>query len=206
MGYRATARALTAVLALAIAHGGATSAADVADVAVDVERHAGSVVVDASVMVDADARTAWRVLTDYGRYREFVPGLRASRVIAREGAHVTVEQTGLAPWWLLRVPIAVTYQIVESPPTSLRSRADVPGTGVLRSTYALTSAGSALRLRYTGTLTVAPGFLAPLREVAVEQAIAGHMRALADEMDRQARSHGSRMVDGARAGEPVRHR
>ncbi|HEV2218948.1 MAG TPA: SRPBCC family protein [Casimicrobiaceae bacterium] len=213
MGYRATASALSVVLALAIAHGGTA-----ADVAIDVERHAGSVVVDASVIVDADATTAWRVLTDYGRYREFVPGLRASRVIAREGAHVTVEQTGLAPWWLLRVPMAVTYDIVESAPASLRSRADIPGTGVLRSTYALTPAGSALRLRYTGTLTVAPGFLAPLREVAVEQAIGGHLRALAGEMARQARSHasnamerparnpGSRMADGARAGEPVRHR
>ncbi len=203
MGYRATATALSVVFVLAVAHGGATSAADVA---VDVERHAGSVVVDASVIVDADARTAWRVLTDYGRYREFVPGLRASHVIAREGTHVTVEQTGLAPWWLLRVPIAVTYEIVESPPASLRSRADIPGTGVLRSTYALTPAGSALHLRYTGTLTIAPGFLAPLREVAGEQAIAAHMRALADEMERQARIDGSRMVDGARAGEPVRHR
>ncbi len=203
MGYRAAAKALPVVFALAIAHGGLASAADVA---VDVERHAGSVVVDASVIVDADAGTAWHVLTDYARYREFVPGLRASRVIAREGTHVTVEQTGLAPWWLLRVPIAVTYAIVESPPSSLRSRADIPGTGVLRSTYALAPAGTALRLRYTGTLTIAPGFLAPLREVAGEQAIAGHMRALADEMERQAHSHGSRMADGTRAGEPVRHR
>lgn len=201
MGYRATARALSVVFALAVAHGAAAS-----DVAVDVERHAGSVVVDASVIVDADATTAWRVLTDYGRYPEFVPGLRASRVIAREGARVTVEQTGLAPWWLLRAPIAVTYEIVESPPSSLRSRADIPGAGVLRSTYALTPAGSALRLRYSGTLTVAPGFLAPLREVAVEQAIGAHMRALADEMERQARNHGSRMADGVRAAEPMRHR
>ncbi|MBU6485348.1 MAG: SRPBCC family protein [Betaproteobacteria bacterium] len=213
MGYRATARALFVVLALAVARSGAAS-----DVAVDVERHAGSVVVDASVIVDADATTAWRVLTDYGRYPEFVPGLRASRVIAREGARVTVEQTGLAPWWLLRVPIAVTYEIVESPPASLRSRADIPGTGVLRSTYTLTPAGSALRLRYTGSLTIAPGFLGPLREVAVEQAITGHMRALAGEMERQARNHKSngmerqapnhrsRMADGAPAGEPVRHR
>ena len=213
MGYRATARALWVVLALAIAHGVAAS-----DVAVDIERHAGSIVVHASVIVDADATTAWRVLTDYGRYPEFVPGLRASRVIAREGARVTVEQTGLAPWWLFRVPTAVTYDIVESPPSSLRSRADIPGTGVLRSTYALAPAGGALRLRYTGTLTVAPGFLAALREVAIEQAIAGHMRAIADEMERQARNHnsngtkrqarnhGSRMADGVRAAEPVRHR
>lgn len=197
---RALAVARVGAMAIATAYGNPAAAAEVT---VDIRPDGDEVVVTASAIVDADVAIAWRVLTDYDRYRDFVPGLRTSRVVAREGTQVTVEQTGVAPLWLLRLPMTVTYHIVESPPTSLRSRAETPGAGLLRSTYALTpvTASGATRLDYRGALTVAPGPVAPLREAAAERAIVEHFHALTDEMERQARGPGPRMADTMGAGD-----
>ncbi len=73
-------------------------------------------------MLDADVATAWRVLTDYDRYVEFIPDLRVSRVVARRGSTVTVEQSGDAVW-LFTWPLEITFEIDESPPSRLQSRA-----------------------------------------------------------------------------------
>src|ERR1700741_2787999 len=54
----------------------------------------GAIEIDGTAEVDADAETAWNVLTDYERYVDFIPDLRDSRVVARSGATVTVQQIG----------------------------------------------------------------------------------------------------------------
>jgi hypothetical protein len=221
MTYHVTARRIARALAVAFAVAGAMAVAQGAQedaaaasvdvrpqgdepgdaVAVDVQQHDGTVVIRATALVDADAATAWRVLTDYGRYREFVPGLRTSRVVARQGLHVTVEQTGVAPLWLLSVPMTITYDIVESPPTSLRSRAYIPGAGVLRSSYALLPADGRLRLAYLGTVAMAPGPMTALREGAAERAIVDHFHALVDEMERRPKRLGPSMASAPRVGD-----
>ena len=189
----ATWMTIATAMAIAIALGDPAAAAEVS---VDIRPDDHAIVIEASAIVDADIASAWHVLTDYARYPDFVPGLRSSRVVARQGKHVTVEQTGVAPLWLLRLPMSVTYDIVESPPTSLRSRAVTPGAGVLQSTYTLTPTGAhgTLRLDYRGRLTVTAGPVAALREAAAEQAIADHFHALTDEMERQAGGRGPRMA------------
>src|SRR5689334_6430175 len=78
--------------------------AKAADIHVEVHRTDDAVVIEASALVDADAGTAWRVLTDYARYADFVPGLRSSQVLSRHGSRLTVTQSGDAPVWLLRMP------------------------------------------------------------------------------------------------------
>ena len=165
---------------------------------VGVGHEGGAVIVTAHARVDADAATAWRVLTDYARYRDFVPGLRTSRVVSRNGAHVIVEQTGVAPLWLLDVPIDVTYDITESPPTALHSRALARDAGTLASDYTLTPSDDHVVLDYRGVLTTRPSLLAPLREATGERSVVAHFRALADEMERQARADHMGMADDAR--------
>ena len=54
------------------------------------------VAIHASADLAADRDTAWRVLTDYGRYADFIPDLSASRVVSRTGTDVIVEQSGKA--------------------------------------------------------------------------------------------------------------
>jgi len=64
--------------------------ATAATIAVDVASHAGTINIEASALLNADARTAWDVLTDYDHYTDFIPGLRASHIVGRRGATVTV--------------------------------------------------------------------------------------------------------------------
>ncbi|MBK7792728.1 MAG: hypothetical protein IPJ62_09540 [Betaproteobacteria bacterium] len=113
---------LAAALALASLVAVATPA-DAATISIGVQRRGDRIDIEASAQLDADGATAWRVLADYERYVDFIPDLRVSRVSARRGATVIVEQSGDATLWLLRLPLDVTFQITEIAPTRLRSRA-----------------------------------------------------------------------------------
>lgn len=175
--------------ALAVA---AIQHAAAATITLDAERDGDAVDIRASAVLDADSATAWRVLTDYNRYTEFIPDLRLSRVMARRGAMVTVEQSGDAAIWLFKIPVDVTFEIREIPPYRLQSRAVAGTLRVLTSSYALTPAATGIRLEYTGR--AAPGYalFGRIEQAAIEHNIARQFQALADEIERQsaiARSH-----------------
>ena len=97
-----------------------------------------------------------RVLTDYDHYAKFIPDLRVSRVIAREGNTLTVEQSGETAIWLFKMPVHVTFEVNEMPPNSLQSRTVAGNVRVLASSYALAPIASGVRLDYAGQIV--PGF------------------------------------------------
>jgi hypothetical protein len=169
-----------------------------ATVTVNVERDADSIGVGAIAVMRADADTAWRVLTDYDRYVEFIPELRLRRVVARRGATVTVEQSGFAAMWMLRIPVHITFEINEIPPHRLHSRAVAGSLPTLTSCYALTPFALGIRLDYVGRLASNFGFLGSIERTAVEQNIARQFQALADEIERKSAETLSRSVEGAR--------
>jgi hypothetical protein len=156
-----------------------------ATITINAERRGDTCDIRASVALNADAATAWRVLTDYDHYTEFIPDLHVSRVVARGRATVTVEQSGDAALWLLRMPLAITFEITEFPPNSLQSRAVAGSLRALTSSYTLTPATSGVRLDYAGRVT--PGFelFGPLEQMAVQQSVARQFQALADEIARR---------------------
>jgi hypothetical protein len=149
-------------------------------------------------VLNADAATAWRVLTDYNRYTEFIPDLRVSRVVARRGAMVTVEQSGDAVLWLFKMPLDITFEIKEIPPSSLQSRAVAGSLRALTSSYALTPAAPGIRLDYVGR--IAPGFalFGPIEKKAVEQNVARQFQALAEEIERQSAAARSSAIAGVK--------
>jgi hypothetical protein len=170
--------------ALLLATAGTQHAA-AAIVAIDAERDDDSIRIHASADLNADAASAWRVLTDYSRYIEFIPDLRLSRVIARHGAMVTVEQSGDAALWLFKMPLVMTFQIKEIPPDRLESRAVAGSLRALTSSYALTPLASGVRLDYAGRIT--PGFalFGVIEKTVVEANVARQFEALAEEIERQ---------------------
>lgn len=162
-----------------------TQPACAAAVAVDAERNGDAIDIHASAVLKSDTGTAWRVLTAYDRYPEFIPDLHASRVVARHDATVTVEQSGDALLWLFKLPVDITFEVQESPPGGLRSRAVAGTLRVLTSSYALTPAASGLRLDYVGHVTPGYPLLGYLGKRAVERNVAAQFQALADEIERQ---------------------
>jgi ribosome-associated toxin RatA of RatAB toxin-antitoxin module len=154
-----------------------------------IQRGSDAVVIEASAVLRADAATAWRVLTDYDRYAEFIPELRSSHIVARVGASVTVEQSGDAGSWLWRIPLHVTYRITEFPPYRIQSNATSTLFRALESTYRLTPSGLGVRLDYAGHLAPRTALFAPVEEVAIRQSVVRQFRALADEIENRSRSN-----------------
>ena len=160
-----------------------SSTAIAADVTVTVSRTDDTVVIDASALVNADAATAWRVLTDYDRYAAFVPGLRSSRVVSRRGARLTVAQSGDAPLWLLGIPFDITYEITEMPPYRVDSSARTSALRAFASRYLLTPTGDGVRIDYTGSLAPRRPWLGRLEQFAVRQGVLREFAALAEEIE-----------------------
>jgi len=177
-------RALWA-LAVALLVGAQPAAA--ASAAIDVKvADDGSVSIVATALIAADERTAWRVLTDYERYPDFIPGVRRSHVVTRDGSTLTVKQSVDAPVWALGNPMDVTYEITESKPGQLHSRGMARGT-LLDSVYKLTTVDDGVRLEYTGRLAVPPGWLAPLERSTGQRLLEREFQALADEIELRGR-------------------
>jgi ribosome-associated toxin RatA of RatAB toxin-antitoxin module len=176
---------LAVALALATAVTVAPAAAAAATIAINSEQRGDAIHIHASAVLNADTATAWHVLTDYDRYPEFIPDLRTSRIVARHGATVTVEQSGDAALWLFKWPLDITFEIQELPPNGLRSRAVAGSLRALASHYTLTTVESGVRLDYEGD--IAPGFelFSNIGEIAVRQNVARQFQALADEIERK---------------------
>lgn len=182
---------------MALAAAGARPATP-ASIAVHGQRDGKAIDIHASAVLHADGATAWRVLTDYNRYAEFIPDLRSSRVLARHGTTVTVEQVGDAALWRFKIPLDVTFEIHETRPSSLHSRAVAGSLRTLVSSYTLVPVASGTRLDYAGRVVPGFDFFERLERRAVEQSIARQFQALADEIERQAAAAGSRRMPGAK--------
>lgn len=170
-------------LALALAAGPAAAVA----IIVSVERRGDAIAIEASATLGVDAATAWRVLTDYGRYPEFIPGLTASRVVSRSGPTAIVEQDGYAQVWLLRAPVSVTYEITEFPPGRVRSRAVAGSLRLLDSDYRLAPLPNGVRLDYSGLAAAGTGLFGPFEEWVIEHNATQRFQALVDAMERAGR-------------------
>ena len=168
-----------------------------ATITVESERDGEAVNIRAKAVLDADVATAWRVLTDYERYVEFIPDLRVSRVVARRGSTVTVEQSGDAAW-LFSWPLDITFEIDESPPGRLKSRAVAGSLRVLVSNYALTPLDSGARLDYSGHIEAGFALFGQIEQSAVEKNVARQFRALAEEIERQGANGRSQPAPGGK--------
>ena len=189
---------LAVVVAMALAVAATQSAALSATIAVGSERHGDAIDIHASVVLNVDAATAWRVLTDYARYTEFIPDLRVSQVVARRGSTVTVEQSGDAALWLFKWPLDITFEIDESPPSRLQSHTVAGSLRALTSSYALTPVAAGIRLDYVGRVEPGAALFGHIEQKAVERNVARQFQALADEIERQRATARSQSTAGIR--------
>ena len=79
--------------------------------------------VEASQVLQTDARTLWETLTDYNRLASFIPDMISSRVISPPGAPKRVEQIADAGMFAFVMPDQVVLALEETPPSLIRFRA-----------------------------------------------------------------------------------
>jgi ribosome-associated toxin RatA of RatAB toxin-antitoxin module len=152
--------------------------------------------------VPADVETAWRVLTDYDAYPRFIPDLAVSRTLSRAGGSAVVEQRGDARWLLFRQPLAVTFTVMETAPSLVRSRAVSPSFRDLESRYELQPLpGGGVRLEYSGRFVPAAGALRSIDLAAARANLGRQFEALVREMTRQA-TDGTQNAAATRAAGP----
>jgi ribosome-associated toxin RatA of RatAB toxin-antitoxin module len=88
-----TRRHLAALAALAVSTS-ALPAAWAQEMSVKVERRGDAVVLDVEMQVPASLADTWAVLTDYDHMTAFMPNLKSSTVLSRQGNHLELAQTG----------------------------------------------------------------------------------------------------------------
>jgi len=170
-----------AVLLLAVVAGMANGA-NPEPITVDARREGDAVIVEAHALLHVALETAWDVLTDYDRYAEFIPDLKSSRIVARSGGTVIVEQKGQVGFFLFRFPMEVTLSVTEDPRTGITSRAIAGTFREMTGSYALARDGDALRFTYSGRMV--PDFLLPplIGTAAVRAAVKKQFGALVKQM------------------------
>ena len=158
-----------------------------ADVAVDVKRESGAFSVEASAELEADVPTAWEVLTDYDHLADFIPDMRSSRVLSRDGSRAEVEQKGEARLLFIAYPIDVLLAVTEYPPYRIVSRAVAGNFREMRGEYRLEPGPRSGRvlLRYTGRMM--PEFEVPplLGALLLRRHVGRTFGALAREIERR---------------------
>lgn len=131
---------------------------------VDAIRYGDAVQVSVRTTVKAPLALIWNTLTDYDHLAQFIPGMKKSRQIERQGKVAIVEQSGYAHLWFFQFPIDATVEVTEHPSSSIQVRLLKGNLKRLEGHYEIEKIGDDhYALRWTGTIepsTAVPGFLA----------------------------------------------
>lgn len=159
--------------------------AHAAEVMVHASRQGEVLHVEASAEFKADVRQTWQVLTDYDHLAEFIPGMHVSRIVARGGNNVVVEQKGEARLLFFSYPIEIRLAIDEFPYDRITSRAVAGNFREMSGAYYLEADQERVRLRYTGSMI--PDFLMPplIGTIVLRRNVERQFAALVDEILRR---------------------
>ena len=162
---------------------GEARAAD--DLSVEAARRDDALEVVCRATLDAPLELIWQTLTDYDRLAEFIPGMRRSRLIERQGAVAVVEQSGDAGFLFLRFQLDVTLASTERPPHVLEVKLLKGDLKRLDGSYRIDpQADGRIRLTWTGTVE-ALSMPPLLGELVMRSNIADQFRGMVREIERR---------------------
>ena len=137
--------------------------------------------------VAASPSLVWRILTDYTHLADYLPNMKSTRVLSRNGDRIIVEQLGAAQFLFFRQDIRVVVQVHERPPDRIDISLVDGDMKVYRASWELSPlpGGAGTRLMYNATIE--PKFDVPgiVGVGAVRKDIAKMMRAVYLRLDRQ---------------------
>ncbi len=152
-----------------------------------VDQHDGALRVVASASLRADLQTSWDTLVDYDRLPEFVPDLRSSRTLQRDGAVAVVAQSGRAGFGPLHRDFTLTLRVREEAPYAVTASAVAGSFTRFESSYRLRAEeGGITHLSYRALIEPRDG-VPPLLGLAVMRwALERQFQALLVEIERRA--------------------
>jgi len=172
------------VFTLAVAPGLVRAAAAEA-IEIRIERRGENITVSASALMQVDARIAWEVLSDYDHLAQFIPDMKSSRVVSREGNRVLVEQKGEFGFFFYRQPVDVTLEVLEQPPRRIDARRVAGNIRELETRYELGTSAAGVRFDYSGRFI--PAFSLPplIGMPIVRRIVERRFRAMVEEIVRR---------------------
>lgn len=139
----------------------------------------------ATAMTAAPRAVAWRILTDYDHLAAVVPNLKSSRVLARDGDKVIVEQVGAAHFLFFSRDIRLVVVLHEQAPDKIDVSLIEGDMKVYRCSWELVALDSGgTRVMYRAAIE--PAFYVPqmIGTNLVRKDIAGMMTAVLNRMER----------------------
>ncbi len=131
---------------------------------VEATRYGDAVQVSVRTTVKAPLTLIWDTLTDYDHLSQFIPGMKKSRLIERQGKVAVIEQSGYAHLWFFRFAIDVTVEATEEASSAIQVRLLKGNLKRLEGRYEIEKiADNLYALRWSGTIEpgmAVPGFLA----------------------------------------------
>jgi len=167
-----------------------TATATAEEFSLTASRSGDAVEIAATAPLNAAPDVAWRVLTDYERYADFIPGMEASRVISREGDRLVVEQRGSARWLWLSRPVIVRLAVTETPRSVVMSKLLSGTIRDVQGRYELVRDSERLRLVYTGRIVPDETRVGYFDLLAVRANASRQFGALVEEIERAGRVDG----------------
>lgn len=156
------------------------------DVSIATRRRGEALEIEGHARLAAPVAVAWAVLTDYERLPRFIPGIFSSRVVARDGATLVLEQTGAIGVLFLSVPVEARLAVEETPYETISSRGLSGSFRFLQGRYDLRAADGATEFRYTGTVVPDTWLPAFVGDGVLASHVEAQFRALVREILRRA--------------------
>jgi ribosome-associated toxin RatA of RatAB toxin-antitoxin module len=140
-----------------------------------------------SATVAATPSLAWRILTDYKHFADYLPNLKSVRVVSRNGDRVIVEQLGAARFLFFSQPIRLVVQVHEQAPDRIDISLVDGDMKTYRASWELSPVAGESGTRVVYNATIEPKFDVPgiVGASVVRKDIARMMAALLLRLDRQ---------------------
>jgi ribosome-associated toxin RatA of RatAB toxin-antitoxin module len=163
-------------------------ATDAAQIQIATSHKADVVDVKVQAVVAASPQIIWATLTDYERLPEFVPGLKVSKIIERNGPVTTVKQSGVAQFLFFKIPIEVTVESKEVWPI-LEVKRVSGSVKQLQGRYEMIIApdSPAVRLIWTGVIEPENSLPPLIGESLMRHSIRDQFTGMVREIERRAR-------------------
>ena len=143
--------------------------------------------ITSSGTVAATPAVVWRILTDYNHLADYLPNMKSTRVVSRNGDRVIVEQLGTARFLFFSQAIRLVVQVQERSPDRIDISLIDGDMKVYRATWELSPLAGATGTRVVYNATIVPKFEVPgiVGTNVVRRDIAEMMAAVLLRLDRQ---------------------
>lgn len=183
--------AITAFL-LGISAAPAISVAADPGLRVNADTTFGVITIDAEMLVPADAKTAWAVLTDYDNLSSFVPEMKSSRVTHAPGQPKRLEQRGKSGMLSFFTPEHIVFHLEETPPERIKFNKVAGDVRSMRGEWLIVGTGNPVKVFYRARIVpkvpLPPLLGATMIELDVESKLAAIRREIARRAFASARS------------------